>query len=262
MEMDKIADVAFLSESDHCCDIIRKAANIIHAGGVVVFPAKCLYGLAADALNPAAVQRVFEIKQRPLTNPLLVLVDDISQLDLLVQPVLEIVPSVSEMQPVSKNRSSLQSGLDRPEMKPESKNLLPASAQALIKKFWPGSITIVFNAVDGLPEALTAGTGKIGIRMPGHPVARALVRQVGSPITGTSANISGKAGCQDIALLDPHILSRVDMVLDSGILKGGIGSTVVDVTCDSVKIAREGQVSGHEVIKAISEMSKLFKTGS
>ncbi|MBF0235044.1 MAG: L-threonylcarbamoyladenylate synthase [Desulfamplus sp.] len=281
--MDKVADVASLfasdqcfdlSESEHCFEIIKKAATIIHVGGVVVFPAKCLYGLAADALNPAAVQRVFEIKQRPLTNPLLVLIDDISQLDLLVKPVSE---NRSSFQSGEIQSEEIQSGLNGSPLKQKTnlhghydappnyenqggifmvKRYLTASALSLIEKFWPGNITLVFNAIDDLPKALTAGTGKIGIRMPGHPVARSLVRQVGSPITGTSANISGKAGCKEISMLDPDILSQIDMVLDSGILKGGIGSTVVDVTCDPVKIVREGEISRDEVIKAIRYCSK------
>jgi len=210
---------------------IARAAQIIHAGGVVVFPAKSLYGLAADALNPKAVERIFKIKQRPLTNPLLVLIDNIGQLDLLVQPV-------------AKERSTRQEGL---------KSYLSPAALALIEKFWPGSVTLLFNAVNGLPEALTAGSGKIGIRVPGHPVARALVRAVGGPITGTSANISGQSGCKEIAMLDPEILSSVDMVLDSGTLKGGIGSTVVDITSDPVRIVREGQISSDEIIKSVEE---------
>jgi len=208
---------------------IARAAQIIQTGGVVVFPATCLYGLATDALNPKAVERIFKIKQRQLTNPLLVLIDNIGQLDLLVQPV-------------AKERSTLHEGL---------KSYLSPSALALIKKFWPGSVTLLFNAVDGLPDALAAGSGKIGIRVPGHPVARALVRAVGGPITGTSANISGEAGCSKIALLDPQILSRVDMVLDSGTLKGGIGSTVVDLTSDPVKVIREGAVAKDEIVRTV-----------
>lgn len=221
------------SNSEKPSQTITRAAQIIQTGGVVVFPTKCLYGLAADALNPGAVERIFEIKQRPLTNPLLVLIDSISQLDRLVKPV-------------QKN-----SGVDRSELK----SYLSAAAHALIKKFWPGSVTLLFHAIDGLPEALTAGSKKIGIRIPGHPVARALVRAAGSPITGTSANISGQAGCKDIAMLDPEILSRVDMVLDSGTLKGGVGSTVVDVTSDPVRIVREGQISSSEILSVVAKFS-------
>ncbi|MBF0573933.1 MAG: threonylcarbamoyl-AMP synthase, partial [Desulfamplus sp.] len=195
---------------------IKKAAKIINLGGVVVFPAKCLYGVAVDALNSEAVNRVFNIKQRPTNNPLLVLIDDIIQLNSLLKPISE-------------------------------KQLISEQALFLIDKFWPGNITLVFHAEPTLPKALTAGTGKIGVRIPGHPVARALVKAVGKPITGTSANISGQAGCKEISTLAPEILSKVDMVLDAGTLKGGIGSTVVDLTCNPIKILRQGEIASSEI---------------
>lgn len=206
---------------DNITSEIAKAVKIIRSGGVVVFPAKCLYGLAVDALNQKAVERVFNIKQRPVTNPLLVLIDNIRQLDLLVQQI-------------------------------------PEAAYLLIEQFWPGNITLVFNALDNLPAALTAGTGKIGVRIPGHPVARELVKQVKIPITGTSANISGQAGCSDISELDPQIAYSVDMILDAGILKGGAGSTVVDVTCNPVKVIREGVVSRVKILETLDKPNGSF----
>ncbi|MBF0377844.1 MAG: threonylcarbamoyl-AMP synthase [Desulfamplus sp.] len=199
-------------------EAINKAAKTINLGGVVVFPAKCLYGVAVDALNSEAVNRVFNIKQRPSNNPLLVLIDDISQLNSLLKPISE-------------------------------KQLISEQALYLIDKFWPGNITLVFHASPALPKTLTSGTGKIGVRVPGHPVARALVKAVGKPITGTSANISGQAGCKEISMLAPEILSKVDMVLDAGTLKGGIGSTVVDLTCNPIKILRQGEIASSEILK-------------
>ncbi len=193
---------------------VSRAAQIIRAGGVVLFPAKCLYGLAADALNPEAVERVFQIKQRPRTNPLLVLIHDIHDLDCLVRSV-------------------------------------PESARALMDRFWPGDVTIVFRASHKLSTALTAGTGKIGIRMPQHPIAKALVQKAGVPITGTSANISGMEGCSSISMIDSKFLGQVDMVLNAGFLKGGSGSTVVDVTEKPPKVLREGQLSKDEILKTV-----------
>ena len=194
---------------------ISRAAKIIRAGGVVLFPAKCLYGLAADAMNSEAVERVFQIKQRPRTNPLLVLIRDIHDLDGLVKSV-------------------------------------PESARVLMDRFWPGDVTIVFHASDKLSTALTAGTGKIGIRMPQHPIAKALVKRAGVPITGTSANISGMEGCSSISMIDSKVLGQVDMVLNAGFLRGGKGSTVVDVTEKPLKILREGQILEYKILKIIS----------
>ncbi|MCK7504913.1 MAG: Sua5/YciO/YrdC/YwlC family protein [Desulfobacterales bacterium] len=112
-----------------------------------------------------------------------------------------------------------------------------------MQRFWPGRLTLVLDARPGLPARLTAGTGKIGIRLAAHPVARALAEAVAQPITGTSANLSGGSGCRQIAELDPRIARQVDLILDGGALKGGVGSTVVDVTGETPVVIREGEVS-------------------
>lgn len=193
---------------------IHHAARIISSGGVVIFPTQCLYGLAADALNPEAVARIFEIKQRPAQNPLLILIDHPDWLKKLVKEI-------------------------------------PMAAQPLMDAFWPGNLTLVFKAKDHLPRALTAGTGKIGIRMPWHPVAKALVRACDGPITGTSANRSGAPGCREISRMDPDLIGRVDWVLDGGRLKGGVGSTVVDLTGDILHVVREGEVKKGDLLKTL-----------
>ncbi|RLC23137.1 MAG: threonylcarbamoyl-AMP synthase, partial [Deltaproteobacteria bacterium] len=100
---------------------------------------------------------------------------------------------------------------------------------------------------------LTGGTGKIGIRMPEHPVALSLVKKVNSPITGTSANISGQLGCSAISDLDVQIADKIDMMLDAGQLKGGTGSTVIDVTTSFPTILREGYVSAKNIFAALEK---------
>ncbi len=191
-------------------DLIREAADVIQRGGVVGFPTRCLYGLGADALNSAAVNRIVELKQRPSGNPILVLIGHTSQLQPLVKRI-------------------------------------PALASDLIDHYWPGKITLVFEAADMLPVNLTAGSGKIGIRMPGHAVARALVNAVKGPITGTSANLSGSPGCFRVSDLEPQVARGLDLILDAGDLKGGAGSTVVDVSEDEMQILREGEISAQEL---------------
>lgn len=195
-------------------ETIRQAAAVIRGGGVVCFPTRCLYGLGADAFNAAAVERVFDIKQRPAELPLLVLINSPAQMDGLARSI-------------------------------------PRVAHVLMQRFWPGRLTLVLEAEASLPERLTAGTGKIGIRLAAHTVARALVEAVGNPITGTSANISGGTGCRQISELDPKIRRQVDIVLDGGPLKGGVGSTVVDVTGESPVLIREGEVSKPEIMAVI-----------
>ncbi len=195
--------------------IIAEAAGIIKQGGVVVFPTRCLYGLGADAMNPNAVERIIEIKQRPPDNPILVLIHSKKQLDKLVKKI-------------------------------------PPNAHAIMEGFWPGKVTLVFDARDTLPGSLTAQTGKIGVRLPGHPVAAAILQQIKGPVTGTSANVSGCPGCNSLRDMDPQITGRVDLVLDAGMLQGGVGSTVVDVTVEPPRILREGQVTADQIMGALA----------
>ncbi len=195
-------------------DLISEAALIIKSGGVISFPTRYLYGLGADAFNADAVDRIFKIKQRPYNKPLLVLVDKSKDLTRLVRNV-------------------------------------PSVATHIMERFWPGEVTIVFEAKDSLPENLIAGTDRIGVRMPEHPVALALTNSVKGPITATSANITGQDGCSRVQDLDPLIADKLDLILDAGPLKGGIGSTVIDVTVDPPKILREGAVSSTVILAAL-----------
>ena len=207
----KIIDKVRIIDSDSPqLHLIREAADIIKKGGIVSFPTRCLYGLGADAFNAETVKRIFGIKQRPHNKPLLVLAKNQEDLDRLVQHV-------------------------------------PPAASRIIDRFWPGRVTIVFKAKDTLPVNLTAGTGKIGVRLPEHSVTLALLGAVKGPITGTSANISNNPGCSRIPDLDSRIAEELDLILDAGPLKGGIGSTVVDVTTDFPRILREGEIPAKNI---------------
>jgi len=197
-------------------ELILKAAGLIKKGGVVLFPTRCLYGLGADAFNPEAVDRIFRIKQRPYNKPVSVLIKDTKDLHILVKHI-------------------------------------PSTAKCIMDYFWPGQITIVFEAKSTISRNLTGGTGKIGIRLPEHPVALSLVKKVNSPITGTSANISGKTGCSAISDLDVQIADKIDIMLDAGPLKGGTGSTVVDVTTSFPTILREGYVSAKNIFSVLEK---------
>lgn len=194
--------------------VIRQAADIIRFGGVVVFPTRNLYGLGADAMNLKAVERVFDLKRRPSDKPVSILIKSRKDLDSLVTDI-------------------------------------PNAAHKLMDAFWPGRITLVYNARPEVPSVLTAGTGKIGIRLPEHPVAVALVNMLDHPITATSANISGMEGVHRIDDLPEDFIKEISMILDAGILKKGTGSTVVDMTTDPPTILREGEVSFNEVFQHI-----------
>ncbi len=195
-------------------DVIEKAAGIIKKGGVIVFPTWCLYGLAADAMNTDAIEKVFTIKKRRPENPLLILI---------------------------KNRHELHHFVEA----------IPESATSIMDTFWPGRVTIIFKAKKTIPGILTAETGKIGIRLPEHPVALALLAQLDSPVTGTSANFSFEPGCSDISSMPDPLIDQTELVLDSGRLHGGSGSTIVDTTCTPPKIIREGEISSDEIINCL-----------
>ncbi|MCG6895008.1 MAG: threonylcarbamoyl-AMP synthase [Desulfobacteraceae bacterium] len=194
-------------------ETIQEAAGTVHAGGIVVFPTTGLYGLAADAMDAAAVDRIYRVKRRSKDKPLSVLIADSSSLSFVAATV-------------------------------------PPAARRIVDAFWPGSVTVVLEARSAIPGNLTAGRGKIGVRMPNHPVALALVRAVGGIITATSANVSGMPGIARIEDLDVHLAAEVDLVLDAGPLEGGAGSTVVDATQSPPVVLREGAVRKKEIRRA------------
>jgi L-threonylcarbamoyladenylate synthase len=191
-------------------DTIGEAAALMKEGGLVVFPTSSFYGLGTGAFNAEAVDRVFRVKNRDPQKPVLILVASLADVATLVRSI-------------------------------------PQRAMRLMEAFWPGGLTLVFQAADLLPSNLTGYTGKIGIRLASHPVASALVTAMGGPITGTSANLSGKSSCTAVAEIDRHIKDQVDLVLDAGKLAGGKGSTVVDVTQNPPKVLREGAVGAEKV---------------
>ncbi len=195
--------------------IIEEAAGAIAAGKVVVFPTRCLYGLGVDAFDARAVEQVFALKQRPEHKPVLVLIPNRQEVSRLATRV-------------------------------------PEAARRLMDEIWPGDLTLVFLARPEVPEILTAGTGKIGIRLPGHPVAAALIEAIDRPITGTSANLSGAPGVAQVQNLAGEIADHVDLILDAGPLKGGVGSIVVDVSVDPPKILREGTLLGSDLAPFLS----------
>ena len=197
-------------------DLVFAACRVIKAGGVVVFPATTLYGLAADAFNRKAVEKIRCMKNRSVQKPILLLV---------------------------RNRDSVTALTEE----------IPHQAVLLMTKFWPGMVTLVLKAAATVPDYLTSGTGKIGVRVPAHPVARALVSGLDNPITGTSANLSGQPGREIITGLNETLVEPPDLILDAGRLKGGMGSTVVDVTVTPARILREGTISSDLILTALNQ---------
>lgn len=189
---------------------IEKASQKILEGGVVAFPTETFYGLGADALELKALRKVFQIKEREENKPLLLLVADRTWLPGLVKKI-------------------------------------PPVAEQLIERFWPGPLTLVFEASPNLPSILTAHTGQIGLRISSHPVAQALVQAVGRAITATSANVTGQPSASLASEVFQTLGKLVDAILDGGKTAGGLGSTVLDVSGVLPKILRQGAVSRTEL---------------
>ncbi len=182
-----------------------KAVEVFGSGGIIAFPTETFYGLGVDPFNEVAVKRLFLLKGRGPANPVSLIIKDLPMLRSLVMDV-------------------------------------PPVAEGLIKRFWPGPLTIIFRAKDCLPPELLANTGKVGIRISSNPVAQRLVHALDSPITATSANPSGKEPARSADGIIGYFDGSIDMLIDGGELAGRLGSTVVDITGDTVEVVREGEI--------------------
>jgi L-threonylcarbamoyladenylate synthase len=195
-------------------DTFSAALQALKRGAVVVFSTETFYGLGADALNADAVEGVVSLKGRNPDSPIAVIIAD-----------EEMLPQIaSEISPV---------------------------AQKLIRRFWPGPLTLVLPAKPGLPAALLNRDGKIGVRVSSHPLAARLSRELGRPLTATSANPSGKEPARTIEQARAYFGDRIEIFLDAGALAGKSGSTVAEVNGDQIKIIREGEISSKELEKWI-----------
>lgn len=184
---------------------IDEAVAILKGGGVIGFPTETFYGLGADARNEAAIKKIFAVKGRDFNNPILVVIGEPGHVDLLAGDI-------------------------------------PALARSLMQRFWPGPVTILFRASAAVSQKLTAGSGKIGIRLTSHPIARELARKLGGPLTATSANLSGAPECSTAAEVLSQLEGKIDGLVDGGITPGGKGSTIVDATVAPVYVLREGVI--------------------
>lgn len=200
-------------------DAYGRCREVVAAGGVVAYPTDTFYGLGADPRSERAVRNLFEIKGRSSTRPILLLVADATD-------VREWVAGV------------------------------PGQAVNLMERFWPGPLTIVFPASPDALPLLTAGTGSIGIRVPGEPVTRGLLRYLGHALTGTSANRAGEPENRTADGVARALGDRIDLILDGGETAGGKPSTIVDVRGGSLRVLREGAIPAAALIAGSSDRLK------
>jgi len=200
--------------NDEMLKKIEEAAKIIKAGGLVIYPTDTIYGLAADPYNHIAILKVFDAKSRQEGKPLSVAVSSFDQMDELVFT-----------------------------------NTLTVK---LTKAFLPGPLTIILKKKVRLPEKLTGGSDKLGVRIPNHPVALKLAELTG-PITATSANIAGNSNPRTANEAKEQIGDKIDFVLDAGESPIGEPSTVIDLSEEKIVIIRQGAISEEQLRKAIGE---------
>lgn len=192
---------------------LEEAGRVLRAGGTVAFPTETVYGLGADALNPAAIEKIFAAKGRPMDNPLIVHIADWQQLSLLTKDP-------------------------------------PSALYQLGERFWPGPLTLIVPRHPRVPAEVSAGLSTVALRWPDHPVAVALIKVAGIPLAAPSANRSGKPSPTRAQHVKDDLEGKIDMILDGGPTGVGMESTVLDLTQDPPVILRPGGVT-REMLKAV-----------
>lgn len=193
---------------------ILKAAQALRAGQLVVIPTETVYGLAADATNPEAVRKIFAAKQRPSDNPLIVHISDLAQLEAVA-------------------------------------GAIPDSAKKLMKRFWPGPLTLVLPKKTSVPEEVTAGLDTVAVRMPSHPVALEVIQVAGTPLAAPSANRFMRLSPTRAENVERAIADQAEMILDGGPCKIGLESTVLDCTEEVPRILRPGGITRANIQAAL-----------
>jgi tRNA threonylcarbamoyl adenosine modification protein (Sua5/YciO/YrdC/YwlC family) len=195
---------------------VQYAASFILRGEVIGIPTDTFYGLAADPFNLAAVEQIYRIKGRPEARALPILVSSVEQAVTLARD-------------------------------------LPESFLKLAEKFWPGALTMVVEATHKLPLKVTANTGRVALRWPNSKVACAVIQSAGTPVTGTSANVSGFPACSSGAQVMRQLGERLPLILDAGETGATLASTIVELRGEHCRVLREGSISESEIRQTLGE---------
>lgn len=206
MTSDRTPEYLTISPTEIDPALVRRAADALRAGGLVAFPTETVYGLGCDAFNEAAVQRVFDAKGRPLSDPLIVHVDGMAMLERVVA------------------------------------GPLPDIAVALIDRFWPGPLTLVLPRCADLPEIVSSGLPSVAVRFPAHPVASAIVTACGTPVAAPSANRFSHVSPTSAQHVLADLGDSCDVIVDSGRTERGLESTVVVIADDEAVVLRHGAI--------------------
>ncbi|HUQ26211.1 MAG TPA: L-threonylcarbamoyladenylate synthase, partial [Burkholderiales bacterium] len=194
---------------------VRRAAEILRAGGLVAFPTETVYGLGADASSEKAVARLYAVKGRPAAHPVIV--------------------------HFSSAEKAFEWGKE-----------IPESARKLGQEFWPGPLTLILTRSAMAKDFVTGGQPSVGVRVPSHPVARELLKEFGKPIAAPSANRFGRVSPTTVAHVHEDLGGDVDLVLEGGASEVGIESTIVDLSSGTAMVLRPGKISAAELGKVVS----------
>jgi L-threonylcarbamoyladenylate synthase len=201
-------------------DDIQRAVALLRQGELVALPTETVYGLGADALNPEAVVKIFAAKGRPSDHPLIVHLPDAEQLTLWARDI-------------------------------------PREAIALARAFWPGPLTLILKKEEGVPDIVTGGQDTVGLRVPNHPVALALLRAFGSGVAAPSANRFGRISPTTAGHVRQELGDRVPLILDGGPCEVGLESTILDLSRDVPVILRPGAIGVDDIARVIGRRPRL-----
>ncbi len=204
-------------------NLIHRAAEIIRQGGVVAFPTETVYGLGANAFDPLAVARIFEIKDRPYFDPLIVHISGFEEMAGLASAI-------------------------------------PPDAEKLIRRCWPGPLTIVLSKKESVPDLVTSGLPTVAVRMPKHPMALRLIREAGCPLAAPSANPFGYVSPTTADHVREQLGDRVDLILDGGPCEVGLESTIISFSEERPRLLRPGGLPLEE-IEAIIGRVETYPVG-
>ena len=199
---------------------IQRAVQLLRQGELVALPTETVYGLGADALNPAAVAKIFAAKGRPSDHPLIVHLADASQIMTWAREI-------------------------------------PKDAIALARAFWPGPLTLILKKDEGVPDLVTGGQDTVGLRVPNHPVALELLRAFGSGVAAPSANRFGRISPTTAAHVHQELGSRVALILDGGACAVGLESTIVDLSRGVPVILRPGAIGVDDIARVLGRRPRL-----
>lgn len=194
--------------------LIAEVAEVLRNGGLCAFPTETVYGLGADGLNPESVVKIFKVKRRPMDNPLILHVSSHNMFEDVIYQAPEI-------------------------------------AYRIIRKLWPGPLTVLVRKSDKVPKEVTAGLPTVAVRCPAHPIALNLIDSLGRPIAAPSANVSGKPSPTRAEHVIEDLMGLIDVIVDGGETFFGIESTIIDLTTDPPTLLRPGPVAPEDLKRVV-----------